>query len=70
MSDSNEAKVAKWMEKETLAEHLGPLLERYDKIPWAWDYLCRPRTIQYFNHSANSCGHEFLSRRFKRADSL
>ncbi|HBO3966217.1 TPA: hypothetical protein L4T57_004294 [Pseudomonas aeruginosa] len=30
MSDSNEAKVAKWMEKETLAEHLGPLLERYD----------------------------------------
>ena len=30
MSDSNEAKVAKWMEKETLAEHLEPLRERYD----------------------------------------
>lgn len=30
MSDSNEAKVANWMEKETLAEHLEPLRERYD----------------------------------------
>ncbi|MFV3330937.1 hypothetical protein ACNFIA_08400 [Pseudomonas sp. NY15437] len=30
MSDSNEAKIANWMEKETLAEHLEPLLERYD----------------------------------------
>lgn len=30
MSDPGETKVAKWMEKETLAGHLEPLLARYD----------------------------------------
>lgn len=30
MTDSIETKVMQWMEPETLAEHLIPLLERYD----------------------------------------
>lgn len=30
MGDSNGVEVAEWITAETLAEHLGPLLERYD----------------------------------------
>jgi len=33
MSDSNGAEISQWMVKETLAEHLAPLLARYD-VKW------------------------------------
>ncbi len=43
MSDSNGAEVSQWMVKETLAEHLAPLLEHYD-VKW------RGYGIIYVNH--------------------
>lgn len=33
MGDSSEAKVVQWMQPETLAEHLIPLLKQYD-VKW------------------------------------
>ncbi|MBI6750380.1 hypothetical protein [Pseudomonas syringae] len=33
MSDSSGAEISQWMVKETLAEHLAPLLARYD-VKW------------------------------------
>lgn len=33
MNDSSGAEISQWMVKETLAEHLAPLLERYD-VKW------------------------------------
>ncbi|MNU97765.1 hypothetical protein D3C71_878530 [compost metagenome] len=33
MTDSNGAELSQWMVKETLAEHLAPLLTRYD-VKW------------------------------------
>jgi hypothetical protein len=33
MSDSNGAEISQWMARETLAEHLAPLLSRYD-VKW------------------------------------
>lgn len=43
MSDSSEAKIANWMERETLAEYLVPLCVRYD-VKW------RGHGIIYVDH--------------------
>jgi hypothetical protein len=43
MSDSNGAEISQWMLKDTLAEHLEPLLARYD-VKW------RGHGVIYVNH--------------------
>ncbi|WP_419735653.1 hypothetical protein [Pseudomonas sp. COR18] len=52
MDDLSEAKVAQWMQSETLAEHLIPLLDRYD-VKWRGHGVIYVDHEEYNIHTAH-----------------